>query len=385
MKQKLSQNVTYWLGVVAIGLVVGLSLQFVRAWTEPAVAPPGGNVGAPINTSNLPQQKIAGLAINAGEDTNGDTLIDTWNAIGLFVPNGNVGIGTAAPTQKLDVVGGFVRSDTGFCIKDQCITSWPSGSTICNPQDFSHSQTLNASTTFQIPAGVCEVRVEVWGAGGGAGGGGGGYLSDDQSGGGGGGGGASGYGGGQYSVDPGQIYNVNVGTGGSGGAKGDGSGIALLCPQIISNGGAGKNGGESNFSHPVAGKLIYATGGTGGGGGIKGQNNDPGDGGAGGTGGTSNGNITVVGGGSGISGTTPAIGGSYGGNGGQGGISSKTGSAGNGGAGAADDVPSTAGSVGGFPAAAGGGGGGGAGNHGCFESKGAAGGAGANGRIIIWW
>ncbi len=45
--KKLSKNITYWLGVVAIGLIVGTSIQFVRAWTEPPVGtiPPNNNVG----------------------------------------------------------------------------------------------------------------------------------------------------------------------------------------------------------------------------------------------------------------------------------------------------------------------------------------------------
>lgn len=94
--KKLSQKITYWLGVVAIGLVVGLSLQFVRAWTEPSVAPPGGNVGAPINTSNLGQTKIGGLILNTGGAVNG-----------LIVQNGNVGISTTSPTTKLDINGGL--------------------------------------------------------------------------------------------------------------------------------------------------------------------------------------------------------------------------------------------------------------------------------------
>jgi hypothetical protein len=59
----LSQKLTYWLGVVAIGLLVGLSLQFVRAWTEPPVAAPGGNVGAPINASATAQTKWGPLAL----------------------------------------------------------------------------------------------------------------------------------------------------------------------------------------------------------------------------------------------------------------------------------------------------------------------------------
>jgi hypothetical protein len=40
--------------------------------------------------------------------------------------NGNVGIGTATPTQKLDVVG-YVRGSQGLCIGNDCITSWPTG------------------------------------------------------------------------------------------------------------------------------------------------------------------------------------------------------------------------------------------------------------------
>jgi len=47
-----------------VGLVLGISLQFVRAWTEPTVAPPGGNVGAPINTSIVEQLKLGALGIN---------------------------------------------------------------------------------------------------------------------------------------------------------------------------------------------------------------------------------------------------------------------------------------------------------------------------------
>ncbi len=37
--------------------------------------------------------------------------------------HGQVGIGTANPGQQLDVAGGYVRSDTGFCITSNCVTS----------------------------------------------------------------------------------------------------------------------------------------------------------------------------------------------------------------------------------------------------------------------
>jgi hypothetical protein len=55
MKQK--KQITYWLSVMIVGIALGLTLQFVRAWTEPTVDPPGGNLGAPINTGPNKQVK----------------------------------------------------------------------------------------------------------------------------------------------------------------------------------------------------------------------------------------------------------------------------------------------------------------------------------------
>jgi hypothetical protein len=45
----------------------------------------------------------------------------------IYVSGSNVGIGTTLPSQKLDVYGGYIRSDTGFCIGTSCITSWSVG------------------------------------------------------------------------------------------------------------------------------------------------------------------------------------------------------------------------------------------------------------------
>jgi len=60
MKQKL-KKVTYWASVVTLGLVVGISLQMVRAnWTAPTAVAPTGNIGAPINTGNNVQRKVGG-------------------------------------------------------------------------------------------------------------------------------------------------------------------------------------------------------------------------------------------------------------------------------------------------------------------------------------
>lgn len=84
------KQLTYWLKVAVIGIALGLGLQFVRAWTEPTAAPPGGNVGAPINTSGNAQTKAGGLT---------------------------AGTLTAAT----------VTGTTQFCLGTSCITSWPSG------------------------------------------------------------------------------------------------------------------------------------------------------------------------------------------------------------------------------------------------------------------
>jgi hypothetical protein len=89
MKIKLAKNATYWLSVVAIGLVVGVSLQFVRAWVEPSITPPGGNVGAPISTSAIGQSKAGNLSVNST----------------FYVPNGNSGFGTLTPSYRVDILG----------------------------------------------------------------------------------------------------------------------------------------------------------------------------------------------------------------------------------------------------------------------------------------
>src|SRR3989338_7385650 len=118
------------------------------------VVAPSGRVG--IGTVS-PTEKldVAGsiqtLGATAGsnrvvlKDTSGSPRSWEWypqasgpNTLGLFervsgvtsltvvAPTGNVGVGTASPTQKLDVVGN-VKASTGFCIGTSCITSWPSG------------------------------------------------------------------------------------------------------------------------------------------------------------------------------------------------------------------------------------------------------------------
>ena len=65
MKPKIMKNAAYWSGVVILGLVVGVSIQFVTAWTEPTEAPPGGNLSAPVNTGETGQIKQGNLILNS--------------------------------------------------------------------------------------------------------------------------------------------------------------------------------------------------------------------------------------------------------------------------------------------------------------------------------
>jgi len=114
IKKYLQNNLlTFFLVVILISF---FTLTIGLAWTGPDSNPPNGNIAAPLNVSNVGQVKLGGLTLN-------------WNgnetSIGLIVKAGKVGIGTTSPEQKLDVVGGYIRSNTGFCIGTNCITAWP--------------------------------------------------------------------------------------------------------------------------------------------------------------------------------------------------------------------------------------------------------------------
>jgi hypothetical protein len=156
-------NVAFqFLGSFMIGVLFFVAVEKVNAWTEPTVAPPGGNVGAPINTGSLSQTKTGGLDVNSslagnfiarGNSVFAGTIQSTgimeimvddadsqlrfqdpynaWYSMGIdqsdslkfkigyggsigdndfFVmqTNGNIGIGMAAPTEKLQVNGAIM-------------------------------------------------------------------------------------------------------------------------------------------------------------------------------------------------------------------------------------------------------------------------------------
>ena len=111
--QKIIKNLKWLTLSLAFGIVLGGGLITIKAWTEPTAAPPGGNIGAPINTSGIGQVKSGNLVVN-GLATSAS---NSGNA--LLVPSGNVGIGTTSPLTKLDVRGD-VRSSTKMRSNQYC-------------------------------------------------------------------------------------------------------------------------------------------------------------------------------------------------------------------------------------------------------------------------
>ncbi len=149
MKTKIIKNITYWSGVVILGLVVGISIQFVAAWTEPTQAPPGGNVGAPLNTGNLGQIKNGNLILNA-----------LGNYLTGLLVNGNLqianGKGYSPSTTEADPGNTLVTKDYvdaqsggGGC---QWFDSVNDGLKVCGPTGNKYCGISSGQLTYKVRA-----------------------------------------------------------------------------------------------------------------------------------------------------------------------------------------------------------------------------------------
>lgn len=82
--------------MIILSILVLFSVYMVSAaWSNPTVAPTGGNTSTPLNVSSTEQSKAGGLILNTGGATNG-----------LIVTSGKVGIGVGSPAAPLEVYGG---------------------------------------------------------------------------------------------------------------------------------------------------------------------------------------------------------------------------------------------------------------------------------------
>jgi len=104
------KQIAFILSVVVLSLLVGYAAT--RAWTDPVEAPPGSNIPTPINIGSNAQTKQGVLQVNA--DFTANRLIDTSDSSYYIDPAntsysalfaGSVGIGTTAPSEKLEVAG----------------------------------------------------------------------------------------------------------------------------------------------------------------------------------------------------------------------------------------------------------------------------------------
>jgi hypothetical protein len=94
--------------IAFISAVIILSLSavyFTMAWAEPTLAPPDGNVAAPINVSATAQTKMGALSVSTLYDSNdplGNYFVDPSGPVSATLA-GNVGIGTPSPGARLDI------------------------------------------------------------------------------------------------------------------------------------------------------------------------------------------------------------------------------------------------------------------------------------------
>ncbi|KKU81135.1 MAG: hypothetical protein UY07_C0025G0006 [Parcubacteria group bacterium GW2011_GWA1_47_8] len=99
--------------VIVLATILSLGLSYAYAWTAPNAAPPGGNVGAPINTGNSPQKKAGNLTLDntlfvgglltasGGLDMNIKDITNAWAIVANSVAVNKLQVVTGAGAGKV--------------------------------------------------------------------------------------------------------------------------------------------------------------------------------------------------------------------------------------------------------------------------------------------
>ena len=122
--------------------VLGSTLVVVQAFafSEPSTSAPGGTAVAPVNVGGVVQEKTGGLVVGA--------FRSRLTAL-LATDGGNVGIGTIAPTQKLDVGTGKVSANDYWIA---AINEWASELKFTNQFTVVRSQVVSNDSVIYCPA-----------------------------------------------------------------------------------------------------------------------------------------------------------------------------------------------------------------------------------------
>jgi hypothetical protein len=206
---------------------------------ETAVDVSGGTSYVVISTTQFMSVPYALYAKNSG--------LDSIGIQGIIDANPDFDADTTNELQTLSYINDTLSISGGNHVH------------IISGKNYFYNEFFDISTTWICPLNIDKVFVELWGAGGGGGGGSGGIQLCMQqqnwwnggyslSGAAGGSGGLGGYNSLEINVNPGNTYQITIGSGGIGG-------IAEVC----GTGGNGNNGGSSSFSN-----LLSASGGFGG-------------------------------------------------------------------------------------------------------------------------
>jgi len=146
MKKQVSPKIVALVfGIMVICFAIAF---YTFGWTGPTALPPGGNVDPPVNVGISPQMKQGPLVVHG--------IFDTHSTTRLATQGGSVGIGTATPSQKLDVSGqihatGDICTDQGGGV---CLSTAGGG----GQQTAVITGSISHGGTIPLPAGYVQAQ-----------------------------------------------------------------------------------------------------------------------------------------------------------------------------------------------------------------------------------